>query len=92
VDAEPTTVRNGRRQIALTFEPRDNLLDLLFGFWDPNWLPIYRRGGSLQFGAHLRRQLALELFVVIQRCANALAGFIHPCPILYGICVHLFLD
>jgi len=37
---------NGRRQIALAFEPCDSLSDLLFDFGDPRW--SYRRRGGLQ--------------------------------------------
>jgi hypothetical protein len=73
----------------LTFEPRDRLLDLFFGLGDPSRPSIYRRGGSLQFGANLRRQLALELPVVIQRRANALAGVEHPCPNILGAGNHI---
>jgi hypothetical protein len=47
----------------LAFQPLKGLLDLGFGFGDPNWRPIYASRGSLEFGANFWRQLPFELIV-----------------------------
>jgi hypothetical protein len=83
----------GRRQIALTFEPRDSLLDLFFGLGDPSRPSIYRRGGNLQFTPNLGRQFRLKRFVeAFETPVSALGDLRRPCPIVLGARIHLRQD